>query len=106
MTIDTNYPLGFGMDKEYSGFFTSSQAFDLPESDESVPVTVVSKFAENNLLESGWIRGEEIISGKPAILEITYGKGRIELIGIRVQHRAQTHGTFRILFNAIQVSTL
>jgi len=106
MTIDTNHPLGFGMDAEYSGFFTSSQAFDLMESEESIPVNSISKFAENNLLTSGWIRGEEIISGKPAILEIPYGKGRIELIGIRVQHRAQMYGTFRILFNAIYVSTL
>lgn len=105
MIIDTDHPLGFGMDNEFSGFFASSQAFDLTESEESVPVTIVSKFAENNLLKSGWIRGEEIISGKPAILEVPYGKGRIELIGISVQHRAQMHGTFRILFNAIHANT-
>lgn len=106
MTMDTNHPLGFGMDSEYPGFFKSSQAFDLTEPDESFHIDIISKYAENKLLESGWIRGEEIISGKPAILDINYDKGRILLIGISVQHRAQMYGTFRILFNALSISML
>ncbi len=101
MTLDPTHPVGYGMEDKFTGFFTSSQAFEITSGADSDQITVVSEFGNENLLVSGWIRGEKIITGKPAILEVKYGKGRIELIGIRVQHRAQTHGTFRILFNAI-----
>jgi len=37
---------------------------------------------------------------------VQYGQGRIVLLGFRVQHRAQPHGTFPLLFNAILRSTL
>jgi len=105
MTMDPAHPVGYGMENEFTGFFTSSQAFEITRGADSDQITVVSEFGNEDLLVSGWIRGEKIIAGKPAILEVNYGEGGIVLIGIRVQHRAQTHGTFRILFNAIQRST-
>jgi len=30
-----------------------------------------------------------------------YGKGEVVLIGFPAQHRAQTHGTFKLLFNTM-----
>ena len=124
LSIDTKHPLGYGMPGWYSGFFSKSQAFDLIKASSQskeqgkvekasdrhpakrFPAQVVSRFSDTLVLESGWIRGEDLIADKSAIVEVSYGKGRIDLLGIRVQHRGQPHGTFRILFNAIQRSTL
>ena len=45
--------------------------------------------------------GEQFLANKAAVLEIAYGTGKIVMFGFRVQHRAQTHGTFKLLFNAL-----
>ena len=67
-------------------------------------VTVVGRYSDTLLLESGFLKGAELIAGKPAIVEVSLGQGRVVLFGFRVQHRAQPHGTFRLQFNAIQRS--
>ena len=53
------------------------------------------------LLMSGVIVGAEKLAGKGAILDVEYGNGRILMYGFRVQHRGQTHGTYKLLFNAL-----
>ena len=67
---------------------------------------MVARYADTVLLESGWIRAKEVIADKPAIVEVRYGEGKIILLGFRIQHRAQPHGTFALLFNAILSSTI
>jgi hypothetical protein len=64
----------------------------------------VARYSDTVLLESGWIRGKELIADKPAIVEVQYGRGKIILLGFSVQRRGQSHGTFRLLFNAILCS--
>ena len=45
-----------------------------------------------DVLLSGWIRGPEAIARKAAAVALTYGKGKVVLLGFRPQHRAQTPG--------------
>jgi glutamine amidotransferase-like uncharacterized protein len=54
-----------------------------------------------DILLSGWIIGAERLERRAAVVALTYGKGKIVLFGFRVQHRAQTEGTFKLLFNAL-----
>ena len=51
-------------------------------------------------------RNGDIIADQPAIVDVSYGDGHVVLIGIGVQRRGQPHGTYRILFNAMQMSVL
>jgi len=70
------------------------------------PVTSVATYADNIILQSGWILGEDYVRGRTAVAEVGYGKGRIVLIGFRAQFRAQPHGTYKFLFNSIYRSAL
>jgi hypothetical protein len=56
-------------------------------------------------LLSGWIRGPEAIARKAAAVALSYGKGKVVLLGFRPQHRAQTPGTFPFLFGSLYWST-
>ena len=48
-----------------------------------------------------WLLGEQVIAEKAAMVSVGHGQGRVVLIGFRAQHRVQTHGTFKLVFNAL-----
>ena len=54
---------------------------------------------------SGWLLGERYLHRRAAVLEARVSNGRVVLLGFRAQHRAQTHATFKLLFNSIYLSS-
>ncbi|MFI5310852.1 MAG: M14 metallopeptidase family protein [Gemmatimonadales bacterium] len=52
-------------------------------------------------LKSGWAWGQNYLEGGVAMAEARYGQGTLYLYGPEVTFRAQPHGTFKLLFNAI-----
>jgi len=99
--VNTAHPLAFGMPEQALVLFRSSPAFDIIPSEANEDYELVVTYPERGLLESGWLIGEEKIATKAAMIAAKKGRGRILLIGFRVQHRAQTHGTFKLLFNSL-----
>ena len=63
---------------------------------------MVVRYPSRELNASGWTRGEEHIAARAASVATRIdGAGRLVLLGLRPQHRAQTHATFKLLFNAL-----
>ncbi|RMG53984.1 MAG: hypothetical protein D6723_06110 [Acidobacteria bacterium] len=101
LEVNNLHPLGYGMPAQAMAFFRNSMAFDVLETPGGSTIHVVARYASSNVLKSGYLRGEEQIAGRPAILDIALGRGRVILIGFPPVHRGQTHGTFKLLFNAL-----
>ena len=82
-------------------FLGNSLAFEVMPSDHSENYERVVTFPSRDLLESGWLIGEDRIAKKAALVAAKHGEGEIVLFGFRPQARAQTHATFKLLFNAL-----
>jgi hypothetical protein len=98
--FDNRHPLAFGMPRDgYALFLAGSQAYEVTAT--SPGVEVFSTFVEREILQSGWLLGEGVIARKAAAVSVRHGTGRVVLLGFRPQHRDQTHGTFKLVFNAL-----
>ena len=100
--FDQNHPVAYGMPEEAAGFFAQSPTFQTwPSSSEKAEAKIIGKYPEENIVLSGWMLGEEYLRNRAAAVEVPFGKGKIMLLGFSVQHRGQTVGTFKILFNSL-----
>jgi hypothetical protein len=98
--FDNRHPLAFGMPRDgYALFLAGSQAYEVTAT--SPNVEILSTFVDRELLQSGWLLGEGAIARKAAAVAVGHGAGKVVLIGFRPQHRDQTHGTFKLVFNAL-----
>jgi hypothetical protein len=101
LQVDTSHPMGFGAAADTYGFYINSPFFQLTEGFSSQKVSVVARYPNSGAKASGWLRGEEYMLGRAAVVAIETNPGKVVLFGIRPQHRAQTHATLPLLFNAL-----
>ena len=129
--VDNQHPVAYGMPAEADFYFVSgrrggeegqmdanprnAQGNDASQNAPRVPTVralafeitdpnrarSVARYIEGNPLRSGWLLGPEYITGKSALVDASLGKGRVILFGFRPQHRGQTWGTFKLVFNSI-----
>lgn len=100
--VDGAHTLARGMPRATDVYFINSTAFEVTD---AARVRVVARYADREVLRSGWLFGEGYIAGKAALVEVPVNGGRVILFGFRPQHRGQTWGTFPFIFNAIASSS-
>jgi hypothetical protein len=102
MIFDNSNPLAFGMPDEGLGtFLARSQVYEIEPTAHNDRIKIIATIPKQDILRSGWLIGEHLIAEKASMVSVEYGEGRVVLIGFRAQHRAQTHGTFKLVFNAL-----
>ena len=102
--VDTSSALGAGLPPDTTGFYNNSPFFELGEGFASQRVTVAARYPNTDLVASGWLKGEELMAGRAAVVQVDLNPGRLVLFGLRPQHRAQTQATFPLLFNALYLA--
>ena len=105
LQVDTAHPVGFGVAAATFGFYINSPFFEVADGFSSQKLDIVARYPNTEAMASGWLRGEQYQLGKAAVVAIDLNPGKVVLFGIRPQHRAQTHATFPMLFNALYWST-
>jgi hypothetical protein len=89
MTFDNTNPLAYGMPSHGLGLYLNSPAFEIT-AQNAESYEAVARYEERDLLESGWLVGEENLARRAAVVSARLGQGRVVLIG-----------TYKLLFNAL-----
>ncbi|MCJ7586430.1 MAG: M14 family metallopeptidase [Candidatus Aminicenantes bacterium] len=101
LEVDNTTPIGYGLPKTTPAVFSDSPGYETRVPPNEWDRKVVAGYPEEGVLMSGWLLGEDVIARKAAVVDFQYKKGRIILIGIVSQSRAQSHGTYKFLLNAL-----
>ena len=102
VNIDHTNALAYGMPADgLAAFLSGNQVYEVVATPRNDRVKRIVTFVDRDILQSGWLLGEDVIAEKAAMVSVQHGLGQVVLIGFRVQHRAQTHGTFKLFFNTL-----
>lgn len=105
-TIDSSDPLAWGMPERADFYFErSAAAFTLGQNPTANGLKPVAWFESEKPLRSGWAWGQQHLKDSVTVATANVGAGKLHLMGSEVAFRAQTHGTFKLLFNALHLAT-
>jgi hypothetical protein len=102
VTIDKNQSANWGLDSATDVYFDNSPVFKLnPNAVSSGQVKPLAWFSTATPLRSGWAWGQSYLQDGVVAFEANYGKGKVFAFGPEITFRAQTHGTFKWMFNQL-----
>jgi len=102
MNVDNDHPLAYGMPSTaYGLFWAENQVYQTHINPRSQDMHRFATYRERDVLQSGWLEGEEFIAEEAAAISVAHGEGDVVLLGFRPQFRHTTHGTFKFIFNAL-----
>ena len=105
VSVDSTNQAAWGMNREADVYFDASPVFNIsPEANAKGIVTPLAWFPNNKPLRSGWAWGQAYLKDGVSAFVAKVGDGKLYAFGPEITFRAQTHGTFKFLFNELYVS--
>jgi hypothetical protein len=99
--VDSGSPLGWGIGERVNVLVDDPLGFETRPSGGAPSRQVEVRFPDEPLLVAGWMRGEEKLRRRAAVVVVEQGTGRLVLFAFAPHFRAQTVGAFPLLYNAI-----
>jgi hypothetical protein len=93
-----------GLPDAVSVFFSRSSAFKLDKDKleaRGQEARVMLRYAPTQLLQSGWIKGGELIEGQAAWVRVRHGDGIVDLFGFAPQYRSWSQQAFTLMVRAL-----
>ncbi|MEP6756751.1 MAG: M14 metallopeptidase family protein [Chthonomonadales bacterium] len=103
--VDQTTPVSLGMSDRADVMFSDSPSFAIKEGTPESVLRRIAWYDSSTPLRSGWAWGQKYLENTTAIAEGSIGSGKVFLYGPEIAFRAQPHGTFKFLFNALMLSS-
>jgi hypothetical protein len=102
VAVDNSMPAAWGMKEHADVYFDNSPVFRVStDAISKGKIKPLMWFSNPRSLRSGWAWGQEYLQDGVAAFEAPVGKGKLYAFGPEITFRAQTHGTFKLLFNQL-----
>jgi len=82
LQVDTAHPLGRGIAADTWGYYINSPFFQLTEGFASQKVSVAARYPNTKVNASGWLRGEDLMYGRAAVVAVEMNPGKVVLFGM------------------------
>ena len=89
----------WGLPGHVDVLFNNSPVFELKPEAKLQGLQVLSWFDSRSPLKSGWAWGQSYLEDGITAFSAPIGKGMLFVYGPEISYRAQSHGTFKMLFN-------
>ena len=102
ITVDNKQKENWGLGNKADVYFSASPVFKLlPGAISNGDVTPLAWYASDKTLRSGWAFGQSYLQDGVAAFVAKVGKGHLYVYGPEITFRAQTHGSYKMLFNQL-----
>jgi hypothetical protein len=104
VNVDTKQPANWGMDALADMDFNNSPVFAVNADAKKDAIQPLAWFDKEKALRSGWAWGQDYLKEGIAAFVAPVGKGKFFAYGPEITFRAQSHSTFKMLFNDLYVT--
>lgn len=102
VAVDKSLAANWGLDQNTDVYFDNSPVFNIDKTAVAGgKIKPLAWFSNGTPLRSGWAWGQNYLKDGVAAFEADYGKGKVYAFGPEITFRAQTHGTFKWMFNQL-----